>query len=107
MKNEEILKLIDYYIERREFSKSNSYLRKIIISIYTNKIRKYKEDYYYSTPVELLEEVEKYLPYEDIINFNKFYYALNENLMEHEETNALLKIFKSIISSKWKHKYYM
>ena len=52
------------------------------------------------TPVELLEEVEKYLPYEDIINFNKFYYALNENLMEHEETNALLKIFKSIISSK-------
>ena len=100
MKNEEILKLIDYYIERREFSKSNSYLRKIIISIYTNKIRKYKEDYYYATPVELLEEVEKYLPYEDIINFNKFYYALNENLMEHAETNALLKIFKSIISSK-------
>ena len=35
MKNEEILKLIDYYIERREFSKSNSYLRKIIISILT------------------------------------------------------------------------
>ena len=100
MKNEEILKLIDYYIERREFSKSNNILRKIIISIYTNKIRKYKEDYYYATPVELLEEVEKYLPYEDIINFNKFYYALNENLMEHEETNALLKIFKSIISSK-------
>lgn len=100
MKNEEILKLIDYYIERREFSRSNSYLRKIIISIYTNKIRKYKEDYYYATPVELLEEVEKYLPYEDIINFNKFYYTLNKNLMEHEETNELLQIFKSIISSK-------
>lgn len=98
MKIEEILKLIDYYIERREFSKSNSYLRKIIISIYTNKIRKYKEDYYYSTPVELLEEVEKYLPNEDIIKFNRFYYILNEDLMEHEETNALLKIFKSMIN---------
>lgn len=98
MKIEEILKLIDYYIERREFSKCNSYLRKIIISIYTNKIRKYKEEYYYSTPVELLEEVEKYLPNEDIINFNRFYYTLNEDLMEHEETNELLKIFKSMIN---------
>ena len=57
MKNEEILKLIDYYIERREFSRSNSYLRKIIIHIYTNKIRKYKEDYYVTAFCELRNDI--------------------------------------------------
>ena len=98
MENEKVLELINDYMKKNEFIKCNSLLKKVIVYIYTNKVRKFNNDYYYSTPVELLEQVEKYLSYDECIVYNRFYYTLNEDLMDHERANKLIELYKKIIN---------
>ena len=47
---------------------------------------------------ELLEQVEKYLSYDECIAYNRFYYTLNEDLMDHERANKLIELYKKIIN---------
>ena len=47
MSNNRFLKLINSYMEKQEFMKCNSLLKKEIVYIYTNKVRKYNKDFYY------------------------------------------------------------
>lgn len=99
MSNNRFLKLINSYMEKQEFMKCNSLLKKEIVYIYTNKVRKYNKDFYYSTTVELLEDIKEYLPLEECIPYVKFYNILNEDCMEYEKTQKLLDLYKSISNS--------
>ena len=69
MSNSSFLKLINSYIDKQDFSKCNSLLKKEIVYIFTNKVRNYNKNYYYSTTVELLEEIREYLPFEECIPY--------------------------------------
>lgn len=99
MSNNHFLKLINSYMEKHDFMKCNSLLKKEIVYIYTNKVRNYNKDYYYSTTVELLEEIKEHLSFEECIPYVKFYNILNEDCMEHERTQKLLDLYKSLITS--------
>lgn len=99
MLDKHFIKLINSYIEKQDFMKCNSLLKKEIVYIYTNKVRKYNKNYYYSTTVELLEDIKVYLPIEECIPYVRFYNILNEDCMEHEKTYKLLDLYNSLINS--------
>lgn len=102
MSNSSFLKLINSYIDKQDFSKCNSLLKKEIVYIFTNKVRNYNKNYYYSTTVELLEEIREYLPFEECIPYIEFYNVLNEDCMEHEKTYKLLDLYNQLDSNKTK-----
>ena len=97
MKSKLFLNLINSYIDKRDFNKCNSLLKKEIVYIYTQKIRKYNKRYCYSTTVELLDELKANLSFEECIPYIKFFNILNEECMEYERTTKLIEIYNSII----------
>lgn len=99
MSNSSFLKLINNYINKHDFSKCNSLLKKEIVYIYTNKVRAYNKNYYYSTTVELLDEIRNHLSFAECIPYIKFYNILNEDCMEHEKTYKLLDLYNSLINN--------
>ena len=97
MKSKLFLNFINSYIDKRDFNKCNSLLKKEIVYIYTQKIRKYNKRYCYSTTVELLDELKANLSFEECIPYIKFFNILNEECMEYERTTKLIEIYNSII----------
>lgn len=97
MRTNLFLNLINSYKNKRDFKKCNSLLKKEIVYIYTQKIRKYNKKYCYSTTVELLDEIKATLPFEECLPYIRFFNVLNEECMEYEKTNKLIEIYNSII----------
>ncbi len=91
------LSLIDYYKQRQDFVKCNSLIKKEIVYIFTEKIKKINKNYRYSTTTELLDEVQRNLSKNDCIFFINFYNTLNEDCSDFEKTEKLLDIYKLVI----------
>lgn len=91
-----IKKILKKYLEEKNFSKYNEVLEIEITSYFVDKIREKKPSYLYSTLVELLEIVEKYLDERDIIICTHFYDLCERDYTPEVLANYLTDVYEKI-----------
>lgn len=94
--DENIIKLLKNYLEKREYEKYNDILEKEIISIFVKKIQMHNDNFLYSNKVELLEFAEIYLDEYESEICRKFYNISKSGYESEILSEILMNIYEKI-----------
>lgn len=94
--NQELKKLLENYLQKRNYKAYNTVISKEIIRYYVSRIREYDKDYLYSNVIELLDIVEAKLSMKEIIIFRNFYLVQKEDETAEITAMKLTQSFKKI-----------